>query len=328
MPSKLADLFLNSPHTIPMPIGVYAGLEITNARVVDVVSNAQAQSEVILALHERLQTAVLMTAMDLSVEAEMFGCQIRMDEDEIPTVIGRKMTSVEAIDGTSIPEPHSGRAKVQLQTVENLIRATKQPVLGSTIGPFSLAGRLFGLTEILELSITEPEILEKLLEKVTEFLIQYTLAFRSAGASGVIMAEPAAGLLSPRGLSRFSSKYINQMSIDTCSRDFTIVYHNCGAKIVHLNKILEAGLEIYHFSRPMDILEALSRVDEKVILSGNLDPTNVFLTGSPELVRTKTLELLEKTKAYPNFVISSGCDIPPHTPIENLDAFFDTLRGS
>jgi len=144
----------------------------------------------------------------------------------------------------------------------------------------------------------------------------------------VIMAEPAAGLLSPRGLSRFSSKYINQMSIDTCSRDFTIVYHNCGAKIVHLNKILEAGLEIYHFSRPMDILEALSRVDEKVILSGNLDPTNVFLTGSPELVRTKTLELLEKTKAYPNFVISSGCDIPPHTPIENLDAFFDTVRGS
>jgi len=327
MPSKFADLFLKSPHTIPMPIGVYAGLEITNARVFDVVTSAQAQSEAILALHERFQTDILMTAMDLSVEAEMYGSQIRMVEDEIPTVIGRKMTSVEEIDGMSIPNPRSGRAMVQLQTVETLVRATKQPVLGSIIGPFSLAGRLFGLSEILELSITEPETLEKLLEKVTAFLIQYTQAFRMANAAGVIMAEPASGLLSPKGLSRFSSKFINQISLQTSPSNFSIVYHNCGAKNVHLDMILEAGLEIYHFSTPMDILEALSKVDENIILSGNLDPTNIFLTGTPELVREKTNEMMQLTMDYPNYVISSGCDIPPQTPIENLDAFFETVRA-
>ena len=328
MPSKLADQILTSPHTIPMPIGVYAGLKLINAKVIDVVTSAQAQSEAILALHERFQTDILMEAMDLSMEAEIFGCEIRMDENEIPSVIGRKISSVEEIDDLFVPIPESGRAEVQLQTVENLVRASENPVLGSIIGPFSLAGRLFGFSEFMELSMTEPETVEKLLEKVTAFLIQYLLAFRAAGASGVVLAEPAAGLLSPKGLSRFSSKYIKQMSIETCNRDFTILYHNCGAKIVHLNKILEAGLEIYHFSTSVEIPEALSKVDENVILSGNLDPTNVFLTGSPELVRTKTKELMEQTKAYPNFVISSGCDIPPHTPIENLDAFFETVRGS
>jgi len=29
---------------------------------------------------------------------------------------------------------------------------------------------------------------------------------------------------------------------------------------------------------------------------------------------------------YPNFVIASGCDIPPMTPIENLQAFFDAAE--
>ncbi|MEA3325846.1 MAG: uroporphyrinogen decarboxylase family protein [Chloroflexota bacterium] len=328
MPSKLADQIIKSPHPIPMPIGVYAGLELINAKVIDVVTSAQAQSEAILALHERFQMDILMTAMDLSVEAEMFGCEIRMDGDEIPTVIGRKISSVEEIAGLSIPEPNSDRAEVQLQTVENLVRASENPVLGSIIGPFSLAGRLFGLSEILELSITEPETLEKIMEKVTVFLIQYALAFRAVNAAGVIMAEPAAGLLSPKGLSRFSSKYIKQMSIHTSNSHFSIVYHNCGARIVHLNKILEADLEIYHFSTPMDIPEALSKVDENIILSGNLDPTNVFLTGSPEMVHEKTNALLRHTSQYPNFMISSGCDIPPHTPIENLDAFFETVRGS
>lgn len=310
-----------------MPIGVYAGLEITGASVLDAVSNAQVQTEAILALHERFQMEILLTAMDLSVEAEMFGCQIRMDEDEIPTVIGRKLKTVEEIGDLYVPDPNSKRALVQIQTVEDLLRETGLPVLGSSIGPFSLAGRLFGLSELMELTMTEPEMVEKLIEKVTGFLIQYLLAFRSAGASGVVMAEPAAGLLSPRSLSRFSAKYIKRMADETHSDNFTILYHNCGARIVHLNKILEAGLEIYHFSTPMDILEVLARVDEKVIISGNLDPTNLFLNGAPELVREKTKELLVQTKNKTNFVISSGCDIPPHSPIENLDAFFDAVRG-
>ena len=76
-----------------MPIGVYAGLEITGATVKDVVTDAQAQTEAVLALHERFNTRVLLTAMDLSVEAEAFGSEVRLSADEIPIVIGRLVTN-------------------------------------------------------------------------------------------------------------------------------------------------------------------------------------------------------------------------------------------
>jgi len=37
-------------------------------------------------------------------------------------------------------------------------------------------------------------------------------------------------------------------------------------------------------------------------------------------------DLLEKTAKYKNFVLSTGCDLPPHVPAENIIAFFDALK--
>jgi uroporphyrinogen decarboxylase len=327
MRSNFGTFILNSPHRIPMPIGVYAGLEITGASVKDAVTSSQHQSDAVLALHERFHTQVMLTAMDLSAEAEIFGCQIRMSDNEIPTVIGRLVTSEKEIDILEIPSAGDGRTAVHLQTARKLVsQANGVSVLGSVIGPFSLASRLFGVSEALELSLADPALLNKLLHKATKFLTDYVLAFRAQGVDGVIMAEPAAGLLSPRGLSQFSSDYIRQIVKETQSEEFTLVLHNCGAKIVHLHKILEAGAEIFHFGAPMDIEQALKQVSNEVILAGNLDPTNVFHNGTAIEVTAQTLNLMKITSGYKNFIASSGCDIPPQTPVENLDAFYTTIR--
>ncbi len=130
-----------------MPIGVYAGLEITGASVKDAVTSAVHQTEAVLALHERFNTQVMLTAMDLSTEAETFGCEIRMLDDEIPTVIGRVVTSGEEIDRLINPTVGDKRTSIHLQTAQNLVsRANGIPVLGGVIGPFSL-GRLLALVK-------------------------------------------------------------------------------------------------------------------------------------------------------------------------------------
>jgi len=311
-----------------MPIGVYAGLEITGASVKEAVTNPAAQSEAVLALHERFQTDVLLTAMDLSAEADLFGCEICMDEDEIPTVIGRLVHSAGEIDQLAVPSAGDGRTAVHLETARQLsVAKTGCPVLGGVIGPFSLAGRLIGVSEALELSLLDPGLLEILVAKATQFLIDYVDCFRRVGAAGVIMAEPAAGLLSPRGLARFSSPFVRQIIEHNQAENFTLILHNCGARIQHLPKILEAGAEIYHFGELMDIGQALVQMDSGVILGGNLDPTDVFYSGTPVEVHQKTDQLLRLAAGNRNFIISSGCDLPPHTPVANLDVFYQTVRG-
>ena len=56
-----------------------------------------------------------------------------------------------------------------------------------------------------------------------------------------------------------------------------------------------------------------------------LNRQGLIRNGTPEMVRKETRELLERCGKYPNFVIASGCDIPPMSPLENIQAFFDTV---
>jgi uroporphyrinogen decarboxylase len=145
--------------------------------------------------------------------------------------------------------------------------------------------------------------------------------------SALLMAEPAAGLLSPRALAAFSSRYIQQIAAPIEESPFEIVLHNCAAKLIHLSAILETGLKAFHFGTPMDMAAALDRVPPDVVLCGNLDPASVFLRASPAEVTTRTERLLATTSSHRNFVVSSGCDLPPHVPLANLDAFYEAVQA-
>lgn len=350
MDTRFARFVLDFPGRLAMPIGAYAGAEMTGATVQDVVSRPEAQFAAVMALHERFRTPVLLTAMDLSAEAEAYGCEIRMSEREIPTVVGRRVTDAAGIAALPEPAPSDARTRVPLETARRLVEATggATPVLGCMLGPFSLAGRLYGVSEALEATALEPEVMEALLERVTAFLSRYARAFRDIGAWGVIMAEPAAGLLSPAGLGRFSAPYVRRIVEAAETEDFALILHNCGARLVHLDRILGSGAGICHFGAPMDIVAALERVNAsgggeqaskaahsaagpssaRFILGGNLDPTSVFHNGAPDTVAAATRDLLEATKGYRNFIISSGCDIPPGTPLANLEAFYEAVRSA
>src|SRR5512140_2537507 len=98
-----------------MPIGAYAGLALTGASVREVVTNPDAQAASVLALHERLGTPFLLTAMGLSAEAEAFGAEVRLTNDEIPALLGRRVRSAPEVAGLASPAPGDGRTAVHLE---------------------------------------------------------------------------------------------------------------------------------------------------------------------------------------------------------------------
>lgn len=311
-----------------MPIATYPGLALTGAGVRDIVTNAQAQLAVQAALRDRYHFPWALAAMDLSAEAEAFGCELFLADNEVPSVVGRRVQTVEEARALPVPSPGDARTGVYLESVRLLKQLPGNPlVLGGCIGPFSLAARLVGVSEALELTLADPELMEAALEKSTAFLSEYTAGFKAAGADGLIMAEPAAGLLSPRGVSRFSSKWIRQIAAPLLDRRFAFILHNCAARLLHLDAILETGLTTFHFGAPMDLPAALARVPAEVVLCGNLDPTAVFCHSPPSEVTARTAALLSATAAFRNFVISSGCDLPPRTPLPALDAFFAAVQN-
>jgi len=221
----------------------------------------------------------------------------------------------------------SKRSRVYLDTVRNLSREKGDGLLlAGLIGPFSLAGRLFGVSELLLATAMEPKNVALLVGKTAQFLKAYARAFKEAGADGVIMAEPTAGLMSPHSVTEFSSPYVKEIIGAVEDDSFQVVLHNCGAKLGHLSAKLESGATALHFGKPMDLPASLQQVTRDIVLCGNLDPAGVFVHSTPEEIATATHALLEATKDFPNFLISSGCDIPAEAPLGNIKAFFETVE--
>lgn len=169
-------------------------------------------------------------------------------------------------------------------------------------------------------------MVETVLEKATEFLIEYAKAFKEAGANGVCMAEPAAGLLSPNLIDEFSTPYVQKIREAVEDENFVVMYHNCGNITPLMQNISDIDAVAYSVGNAIDIEEALKVIPQDKMVIGNIDPAGTIRNGNPEMIYKETTELMERCCKYPNFVIASGCDIPPVSPMENIQAFFDAVR--
>ena len=108
--------------------------------------------------------------------------------------------------------------------------------------------------------------------------------------------------------------------------EFAVIYHNCGnGTIKQIDSLLAMGAMAYHFGNSIDMAEMMTHIPENVLAMGNVDPATQFRNGTPESIKAETKRIMSQCCKHPNFLISSGCDIPPMTPWTNIDAFFEAV---
>ncbi len=309
-----------------MPVLSFPAITLMDISVKTLVSDSELQAKGMKMVADRCPTAASVSMMDLSVEAEAFGCTIQVPDDEVPNVIGRLLESEADAKALKVPSVSSGRTGLYVKAIEKAASMiTDRPIFAGVIGPFSLAGRLMEMTEIMVNCYDEPDMVHTTLEKTTEFITNYINEYKKVGAHGVVMAEPAAGLLSPELCDEFSSKYVKQIADAVKSDEFAFVYHNCGNTIPLVDTLMSIEADGYHLGNAIDIEQFIKIAPSDVLIMGNIDPAGNFRMGTPEKMREDTLALLRRCSKYPNFSISSGCDIPPLSPWKNIDAFFAAI---
>ena len=310
-----------------IPVMTHPGIEANGHTVREAVSDGQVHYEAVMALAKQYPCAAACTIMDLTTEAEAFGAEIAFSDDAVPAVVGRLLPNADAINQLQVPSLSAGRIPQYLKA--NLMAARSindRPLFAGCIGPFSLAGRLYDMSDIMVLIYENPDAAHTLLAKCTQFIEKYCEALKLTGANGVLMAEPAAGLLSNDDCKAFSSAYVKYIVNKVQDDDFIVVLHNCGNQGHCTKAMVETGAAAYHFGNKCKMEEVIKDVPPTALAMGNVDPVSVFKDGTPELMRHTVSDLLYKMRPYPNFVLSSGCDTPPHTPTGNIDAFFEALK--
>jgi uroporphyrinogen decarboxylase len=309
-----------------MPILSFPAIQLLVINIRDLIWSADHQVAALRVIKERCPISASVSMMDLSVEAEAFGAEIRFFDYDVPTVIGKIIENEEDLDKLKVPEVGHKRDGIYLEAIKKASAETEFSIFGGVIGPFSLAGRLMDMTEIMVNCYTNPGLVHGTLKKVAEYIKNYALGFKKAGAKGIIMAEPAAGLLSPELCEEFSSQYVREIFGALRGDDFMICYHNCGNVLPLVQTLISLDADIYHFGNSIDIEEMLKLMPSNKLIMGNIDPAGQFRNGTPESVRKATKELLERCSGYENFVISSGCDIPPLSSWDNIMAFFSAVE--
>lgn len=310
-----------------MPVLSFPGIQLTGHTVEEMVQDGHLQAECMKAVAQKFHTAAAFSLMDLSVEAEAFGSHVKYSRDEVPTVTAALVHDMQEALMLQVPEVGTKRTGEYVRAIKEASELiTDRPVLAGMIGPYSLAGRLLDMTEIMILCYEEPELVVTVLKKATEFLVSYAQSFKAAGAAGIVIAEPAAGLLSPGMIGEFSTPYVREICEAVRDDNFVVLYHNCGNVIPLLDNIREIKADGYSFGNAVDMEEVLKNMPADCLVIGNIDPAGVLRNGTPESIRAETIALMQRCGRYPNFVISSGCDIPPGTPIRNVQAFLNAAE--
>lgn len=316
---------LSNKH-LTMPILSFPSIQLMGVNMTELVQNSDYQVKGMQLIAEQYPTSACLSFMDLSIEAEAFGASVRYSDNEVPSIIGSIASCDEDVDSLVVPHVTEGRVAIALKTIRKASQLiANKPVFGGVIGPYSLAGRIMDMTELMINCYESPDLVHKLIAKCTQFITKYIQAIKANGAQGVIMAEPAAGLLSYDLCEEFSSCYIKKIVEAVSDDNFIFTYHNCGNVIPLAESIKSINADVYHFGNAIDINKMLELMPSDKVVMGNIDPL-LIKNGKLDDVKQSVISLLNKCDRYDNFVISSGCDIPPDSDWKNIRGYFDAIN--
>ncbi len=264
--------------------------------------------------------------------AEAMGCEFTYTADERPQIAQHCIKTLADIEKLEPVDPRkTGRLKLCLEAVARLQELVGDKVkVGSGMGgPLTCAALMRGADQLLRDMKKNPEAVHKIMEVNTQNLINYMAACWEYGV-GCSVGDSFASctVISPRDFRNFVKPYLKRVA------DWQIKniggagnLHICGDSKPIWQDMAELGFSSVSLDNAMDLAEAKAVLGQTVALKGNVKPVETMLYGTVEDVMQASQECIEKCIDNPRgYTLSSGCTLPIHTPIENVEAMVNAAR--
>ena len=263
-------------------------------------------------------------------EPSAFGAKIRFYPDQ-PPAIEPLLADLEFwADAKPVNPLEDGLMPLVLrlyQDMDERLAAEGIPIrMVAARGPLAVASWLVGITGLMEALVLQPELISRLLEKVTTSLIDWLEAQLDclSQPEGILLLDDLVGMVSPRTYKAQVEPHLQRIfgAFDGLVR----IYHNDTPCPRLLESLAEAGFEVFNFSHEMDISLVKEKMGHRVALLGNVAPLDLGVRGTPEEVYTAGLNCLEKAAPGGGMILSFGGGVSPGTPPENIDALLQAAR--
>jgi [methyl-Co(III) methanol-specific corrinoid protein]:coenzyme M methyltransferase len=305
------------------------GLKSLNQKFAATHLDAKMMAAAAASTHKLFGFESAVAPFDLCIEAEAMGCEINVyahSEDLLYPTIKKKLIHSEAEMEIQVPADLTSRGRIpQMKETIGLIKndVGGQIAVGSyVLGPFTLAGQVMELNDLLKLSFKKPDKIGKLLDQLSGAIVQVAAEYQKAGVDYITVREMGAtsDVLSPRVFKNLILPYLQKI-FQTIS--VPSVIHICGKTNDIVPFMVESGAKAISVDQKNDVAETRKKLGPKALIFGNYDPYNVLVAGDPDLVRKTITKCLDDGVS----AVWPGCDIWPTVPPDNFKAMMETVNN-
>jgi len=262
--------------------------------------------------------------------ARVFGGEVKIPTSEYAMAVALERPAVETEEAAwklQLPDIRTRGAIPLMMRFSELQYKYGYPISFTSGSILTRLGYIIGVEKMCRWMLRKPELVHRLCQLVVDFLVSvaeyWVDTFKHPELMIPLTGAPTDSnqIISSKQFAEFCLPY--QKEVYQKLRDMGIRHiftHICGEQNLNLPywaQIPMGDPGIVSFGHEVD-LDTASKYFPNDVIMGNVEPA-VIQTGKPEAVYELSRICIEKGKKHPSgFILSSGCDMPPHSPPYNV----------
>jgi len=310
----------------PLQTGTADLMKLTGSYWPDAHKNAVKMADLSYGAWEHMGLESVRVPFCLTIEAEALGCGIDIDSPKSqPAVKKHVLTDPSGLEDLKVPNPEKD---CRMPVVGEAISILKEkvgdelPIIGGILSPFTLAGHLRGVENLLIDTFDNPGFVEDVVSFASEVAIEYSRFLLEMGADSICLIDPSATteLIGPDMFASLAGP-MNKKVIDKINAP--TVLHICGDTTAILDSMEKTGANGVSVDPLVDRKVAKSKIKDSILV-GNINPVETLLFGDVEKVKAEARQCIDDGVG----ILAPGCGLSPNTPLENVKAYTELVRGN
>ncbi len=253
------------------------------------------------------------------------GSELQVFKDKPPNVHKPLIEIKEDLEKIPTLNPNKdGRIPINLKLIKELKKKSEVPILSYLPAPFTLSGLLHGTDKLMLLIYMDMDFLNQLVDLCFNLTYLFGKAKIEAGVDAITIADPtgSSDMISPKHFEQLSFPSLKDLISKLKKDGAKVGLHICGNTKPILHLMADTGADYLEVDQAVDLKDARIQA-EKTCIIGNIG-TSELLSGSKENI-TELSKNCIKIAGDKGYILSSGCEVPYGTPIENIQAMVETV---
>ncbi len=330
--SPLERVTLTLQHKEPDRVPVYPLLNgisrrLVNATYKDWATNADIAAEAYCKVTEEFNLDVIVTLLDLSVEAADFGQKLIFPDNEAahPDYNDPLIKDIKEYYKLEPVNPRETfRMGQHIKLCDKLVKAKgkEYPIVAFVFGPLGVLSMMRGQSRMYMDMLDDPDAVKYGVEIVTKTLTAYVDALIETGVHAIMLDTlfSSQSIMSKSMWKEFEGVYVKQLADHIHNQGCMVMIHNCGTGIyfdVQIETMRPEGISFLHLPDDCSSGEELkAKYGDKTTLIGHVDPTWI-IHATEEEVRAECRRQIDLYKHGGGYILATGCEYPANASFRN-----------